>query len=163
MNCRACYQSTSRSYIMLLICTCIQVWIIHEYIGAVDYIHLCYCGGTEVLQTFWHKMSCWHLFEEAKQVGPIASVWAVHIHMKTRVRQRKPDKELAQTLLCTVWVSWGSSKYQETGWKHDLIFSFLSFIQSHDLFSLTHKVWTSGVDGTHHIKPISRLWVDFKW
>lgn len=126
------------------------LWIIYTWVTA---------GELKFYRLFGTRCHVGTWFGEAKQVRSNS----LSVCVCTYAWEQERDKELAQTLLCAVWVSWGSSKYQETGQKHDLIFSFLSFIQSHGLFSLTHKVWTAEADGTHHIKPISRLWVDVKW
>lgn len=97
-------------------------WCAHECgpastTGAVDHGHLSSCRGTEVLQAFWHKVSCWHLVwrSKASWVQQHSVCVCVCSYAWEQERDTEWDKELTQTLLWAVWACWGSSKYQERG------------------------------------------------
>lgn len=71
-------------------------WCAHECgsastTGAVDHGHLSSCRGTEVLQAFWHKVSCWHLVWRSKaswvQQHSVCVCVCVHMHENKRETQ----------------------------------------------------------------------------
>lgn len=55
--------------------------------GAVDHGHLSNCRGTEALQAFWHKVSCWHWVWRSKASWVQQHCVCVLICMRTRETQ----------------------------------------------------------------------------
>lgn len=86
-------------------------------------------------------------FGEPKQVGSdsIVCVCLCVQCMRTRERHRGRQRTNSDPVMGSVGLLGEVKMPGERA--NDLIFSFLSFPQSHRLFSLTHKAWISGVDG----------------
>lgn len=104
------------------VCTCIYA----DLGQGLNMIHVSNWKGTKVYRFFGTRCCVSTWFGKAKQVRSNSPCVCACTY--TRTRETKRERQRASSdLIKSMWVGWGSSKYQEIGQRLDLIFSFLLF------------------------------------